>query len=315
MSDDQRIRLAAQYRQIERKLKENLETLVTPRTLLRWYQKLIKEKWDYSDKAKRKVGRPRKHKEIVAMVLKMAKENPLLGYLDIANRIKNLGWDISYQTVRNILLAHGLEPSKQRTHRLNWEHFFKTNWNGLFALDFTTVEILTDKNTIETHYLLFVIKLSTREAYYAGRTRYPHKGWVQNKLRHISNPFEGFLKDCTQIIMDNDGTLHPNVVKPLTDIGISVTYTPKKAPNCNAYIERFHQSFKRDALTFVIPRSGSQLDNIVREYMAFYNQERNHQGIDGKIINPKENIGTLEGDITIRARNNETLKYYYRCAA
>ena len=314
LKNAQRIQLSAAYKIIARRLREAQETIVTPRTLLTWHQKLIADKWDYSHRAKRSGGRPRTKAEKIQMVLKMAEENPLLGYHDIENRMKNLGWEISYQTVRNILLGHGMEPSKERAKRLGWKQFSETNLDGLYALDFTTVEIQRN-GRLETHFLLFVIHIKTRKACFAGRTRHPNKAWVQQILRNLSDPFDGFLKDCTHIIMDNDAQLHPNVVKPLKDIGIKIVRTPIKAPNCNALIERFIQSFKRDALSFTIPRSGSQLDSIAKEYITFYNQERNHQGINNKIIEPQETIGSAEGVINIRARNNGSLKYYYRCAA
>ena len=248
------------------------------------------------------------------MVLQLAKENPLLGYLDIANRINNLGWDISYQTVRTILLDHGLEPSTQRSRRISWAQFLKRNWPSLYALDFTTVET-NHRGALQTHYVLFVIKLSTREAHYVGHTRNPNKHWVQQQCRQLSDPDHGFLKDCSHLIMDNDSILHNNAIKPLRDIGITTVRTPIKAPNCNTYIERFIQSFKRDALSFIIPQSGRQLDTITKEYITFYNQERNHQGCNGHIINPQESIGSSSGVIHIRSRNGGSLNYYYRCAA
>ena len=314
LSNLQRVRLAAHYNTIEKRLRVAQETIVTPRTLMRWHQRLIKEKWDYSQRSKQKRGRPQTAQDKMKMVIRMAKENQQLGYLDIANRMKNIGWEISYQTVRTILLSNGIEPAKQRSKRLGWKAFLERNWDSLYALDFTTVES-NDNGYLNTHYLLFVIKISTREARFAGRTRHPVKAWVQQQIRNLSDPFDGFLKECTHIIMDNDSQLHPSVVKPLVDNGINIIRTPIKAPNCNTYIERFIQSFKREALSFVIPRSGGQIDEITRNYMIFYNQERNHQGLKGEIIHPKESIGNDIGDIKTRVRNTGSLKYYYRSAA
>lgn len=314
LNNQQRMRLATHYRKLEKNIRVAQETLVTPRTLMRWYQKLIKEKWDYSHRIQRKRGRPRTHQDKVKMIVQMAEQNPQLGYLDIANRMKNLGWEVSYQTVRTILLGHGIEPSKQRAKRIGWKEFLERNWKTLYALDYTAVEI-HKRGRLETHYLLFVIKLSTREAHFAGRTMHPVKAWVQQQLRNLSDPIDGFLSDCTLMNMNNDSQLHPNVVKPLTDLGIRIKRTPKKAPNCNCYIERLIQSYKHDALSFVIPQSGHQLDEITKQYRQFYNQERNHQGLNGAIINPKQPIGSEVGDIKIRARNSGSLKYYYRCVA
>jgi putative transposase len=54
-----------------------LETLVTPDTLLRWYRELVASKWNYSHR--RGPGRPRVMKTIVNLILQMALENPLVG--------------------------------------------------------------------------------------------------------------------------------------------------------------------------------------------------------------------------------------------
>ena len=58
LSDDQRRRLAVKGKILGRKLLEEIATIVTPDTLLRWHRKLIARKWDYSDRRKKKPGRP-----------------------------------------------------------------------------------------------------------------------------------------------------------------------------------------------------------------------------------------------------------------
>ena len=101
-------------------------------------KKLIKEKWMYPQNPR--TGRAQARQVKIKTVLRVANENPSLGYRVIANRMKNIGWEISYQTVRNILLGHGIDPAKQRASRLNWDQFFKTNWTGLFSWDFTAIK-------------------------------------------------------------------------------------------------------------------------------------------------------------------------------
>lgn len=47
----------------------------------------------------------------------------------------------------------------------------------------------------------------------------------------------------------------------------------------------------------------------------YYNRERNHQGIDGRIIEPETGIGIRDGPIRRRERLGGMLNYYYRDAA
>ncbi len=43
--------------------------------------------------------------------------------------------------------------------------------------------------------------------------------------------------------------------------------------------------------------------------------ERNHQGLDNKLIDPVDDIGKAEGDIVCRERLGGMLKFYHRKAA
>ena len=58
-TDEQRIRLAVKAKALGRQLLDELETLVTPDTLLAWHRKLIAQKWTYARKGS---GRPRTRK-------------------------------------------------------------------------------------------------------------------------------------------------------------------------------------------------------------------------------------------------------------
>jgi hypothetical protein len=73
----ERRRLARKAQALGRKVLNELETLVTPDTLLRWYRELVACKWNYSHR--RGPGRPRVIKTIVDLVLQMALKNPSWG--------------------------------------------------------------------------------------------------------------------------------------------------------------------------------------------------------------------------------------------
>jgi hypothetical protein len=69
-TDAERRRLARKAQALGRKVLNELETLVTPDTLLRWYRELMASKWNYSHR--RGPGRPRVMKAIVDLILQMA---------------------------------------------------------------------------------------------------------------------------------------------------------------------------------------------------------------------------------------------------
>ena len=93
-TDAERRRLARKARALGRKMLRELETLVPPDTLLRWYRELVASKWHY--RHRRGPGRPRVMKTIVDLVLQMALENPFWGYTRIRGALANLGHQVGW---------------------------------------------------------------------------------------------------------------------------------------------------------------------------------------------------------------------------
>jgi len=86
--------------------------IVKPETILTWYRKLIATKFDSSKNRKKKVGRPLTDCELEALILAINKQNPRWGYDRIAGAVANLGYQISDQTIGNILKRNGLYPAE-----------------------------------------------------------------------------------------------------------------------------------------------------------------------------------------------------------
>src|SRR5215471_13740725 len=105
LTDTERRRLAALAHPLGRQRLTALATLVTPDTLLRWYHRLIAQKFDGSTQ-RRLLGRPRVAEEVEQLVMRMAEENPTWGYRRIQGALANLGYHIDKITVRNILRRH-----------------------------------------------------------------------------------------------------------------------------------------------------------------------------------------------------------------
>jgi len=138
LTDDQRRRLAVKGKILGRKILSEYASLVTPDTILRWYQKLIARKWDYSKK-RRGPGRPRVMDEIRDLILLIAGDNPRWGYTRILGALKNLGHEVGRTTVANILKEHGLDGAHRRREKTTWRTFLKSHRDCLAALDFFTV--------------------------------------------------------------------------------------------------------------------------------------------------------------------------------
>jgi len=67
LADDQRRRLAVKGKKLGRKVLEEIATIVTPDTILRWHRQLMAQKWDYGDRHQ-KLGRPPISKETIELL-------------------------------------------------------------------------------------------------------------------------------------------------------------------------------------------------------------------------------------------------------
>ena len=54
---------------------------------------------------------------------------------------------------------------------------------------------------------------------------------------------------------------------------------------------------------------------MIREYFTGYHEDRNHQGIDNRLIEPRGMIVALDGRVARRERLGGLLNYYYAEAA
>jgi hypothetical protein len=169
LTDPERHRLAALAHPLGRKRLQEIATLATPDTLLRWYKRLIAQKFDGST-CRKQLGRPPVAEEVERLAVQMAKENPTWGYRRIQGALANLGYRIDKLTVRNILRRHSIDPAPQRRKAgMSWAQFLTLHWEVLAATDFFTVEVATWHGLV-TYYVLVVMELATRRVQIAGIT-------------------------------------------------------------------------------------------------------------------------------------------------
>ena len=116
LNDDQRRRLAVKGKVLGRKLPGKVASIVSPNTILRWHRQLVAQKWNYSDRRKKRRGRPPVSEEVTQLVLRLARANPGRGYDRIQGALANLGHRISDTTVGNILRANGLSRGEKTAY-------------------------------------------------------------------------------------------------------------------------------------------------------------------------------------------------------
>jgi hypothetical protein len=93
--------------------------LVTPATILRWHRRLVARKWTQPF---RRAGRPPLAEQVVALILRLARENPRWGYRRIQGELNKLGISVSATTIGTVLLRNGLRPAPRRAS-VSWRAF------------------------------------------------------------------------------------------------------------------------------------------------------------------------------------------------
>ena len=311
-NDDQRRRLAAKAKKLGRKVLAEVATIVTPETLLAWHRKLIALKYDGS--AHRMPGRPPTRAEIRTLVIRMAEENRGWGYLRIQGALANLGHRVARTTVANILKRHGIAPAPERIKQTTWKEFLKCHWDQIIATDFFTVEAWTCSG-LRRFVVLFFMDVSTRKVQIGGIANKPDGLWMGQIARNLTDAVDGLFLGKRYLIHDRDPLYTQEFLRMLAEAGIASVKLPPRAPNLNAYAERFVRTIKEDCLDRMILFGEQSLRNSVQHFSAHYHFERNHQGLGNRIITPVQMIGHTTGTIRRRARLGGLLSYYYREAA
>jgi transposase InsO family protein len=247
-------------------------------------------------------------------VLRIAKENSTWGYDRIQGALSNLGHDVSATTVANILKDQGLEPAPDRRRQSTWKNFLEAHWDVLASVDFTTIEVWT-KSGLVTCYLLFVMELATRRVHFAGCTPNPDESWTCQAARNLTDAENGFLRGKKYLLMDRDTKFSDAFRVTLEQADVKAVQLPPRSPNLTPHIERFMRSLKDECLNRMIFFGEVSLKTAVVGFLAHYHAERNHQGLDNRLIEPGEEVGSTAGEVACRERLGGMLRYYYRKAA
>ena len=309
-TDAQRRLLAEKAKALGWAALHEIETIVTPATLLRWYRELVRAK--YTSPPKRRGGKPPVSEEVRALLLRLARENPRAGYGRLQGMLSNLGHDVSQSSIGRILKEAGVPPAPERGSHMPWKTFLAAH--AVAAADFFTVEVLTLRGLVRYH-VFFVIEIASRRVQVAGISCCPDGAWLTQLARNLCDSEHGFLREVTHLIVDRDPLYCSTFRDVLETSGVELLRLPPQSPNLNAYAERWVRSIKSECLSKLIPLGEAHLRRAVADFVVHYNRERTHQGLDNALIDPEPGVGTLEGPIECRERLGGLLRYYRRTAA
>jgi len=232
------------------------------------------------------------------------------GYTRLQGALKNVGHQVGRSTIARMLKAAGIPPGRQRP--MTGRTFIRAHWPALVAADFFTTKVWTARGLV-TYYTSFVIELHSRRVRVLGSTLHPDSAFVVQAVRGLVGEADDVLGEGRILIGDRDPKWTHAMEEVLSTVGVRVIRTPAAAPNCNAHAERFVRSIKEECLNRIVPLGEWHLRRAVREFVAHYHAERNHQGIGNALIDrPPPQL--TAGAIRRRQRVGRILSYYYRAA-
>ena len=298
-----------------------LITIVSYSTFRRWVRK------EEGRNGPNRRGRPRLAAIVRELVVSIAQETGW-GYSRILGELKKLKVGrISRQSVKNILIEHGLDPGPKRGTG-TWSEFLRIHSETLRQCDFFSKRVWTLAGPRQIFALAF-IHLATRRVFVTPATLKPDAAWMKMRAQAFLAHAQEQQLACTIVMRDRDGKFSESFDQVFKDRSIQVKPVGPQAPNMNAFVERWIQSLKYEALNHFIVFGKEHFDYIVSEYVGYYHECRPHQGIGNELMpRPRGESAqaTTSGDgsdsaplavaeIKCEQRLGGLLKHFYRVAA
>ena len=213
--------------------RRGLRLLVTPDTMLRWHRDIVRRRWA-ARSMRGKTGRPATRRNIRALVLRLARENPGWGYRRIHGELAGLGVKIAASTVWEILKKAGIDPALRRS-ALTWSQFLRFQAEAILACDFFTADLLDGTQA----HVLAVIEHATRRIRILGVTLRPTGEWTAQQARNLIMDLGKQAHRVKFMIRDRGSNYTAAFDAVLAAAGIRTVLCNVRTPRMNAIAERW----------------------------------------------------------------------------
>ncbi len=256
--------------------------IVQPATVLRWHRQGFRLFW-------RRKSAPRTQPSplataTIALIKRIARENPLWGAERIRGELLKLDLRVSKRTIQKYMRDVGPgRPTGQ-----SWATFLRNHADEVWACDFLQLIDLLFRPL----FAFFLVEIGSRRVVHVGVTRHPTDAWVAQQLREAT-PYGARPRF---LVRDNDAKYGPRFARLAEATGITVVRTPVRAPRANAIVERFLRSVRRECLDHLLPLGEAHLRRALGEYVAYFNAARPHQGLRQRVPMPGAAPGPARPD-------------------
>jgi putative transposase len=180
----------------------------------------------------------------------------------------------------------------------------------MIACDFFAVETIS----LRRLYVLFFIELESRRVHVAGCTANPTGAWVTQQARNLT--FTGLFERGCFLVHGRDSKFTAAFHEVFRSQGIRVIQTPIRAPQANAYAERFVRTVRAECLDWLLILGRRHLERVLRCYSEHYNRERPHRAL--ALLPPQPTDSgrpPTAGTVQRRDRLDGLIHEYHRAAA
>ena len=189
--------------------------------------------------------------------------------------------------------------------RQNWHTFLRTH--TVWACDFLQAYDVWFRPI----FAFFIVDINTKRVVHVGVTRHPTARWTAQQLREAT-PFGAGPQ---LIIRDNDGKFGADFDRAATGAGVRVLRTAVQAPLMNSVCERFLGSVRRECLDHIVILGERHLEHVLKEYCAFFNVARPHQGLGQRVPTEPAIKASADPAIVVGVPVLGGLHHDYRAAA
>jgi transposase InsO family protein len=220
-----------------------------------------------------KSSRPRTHpnttsKEVADLIVAERLKHNRCGNV-VHQILLKQGVKVSLSTVNRVLDRHGMlkKKSKWKRYHPQTDRPLPESPGDLVQID--TIHLI--RNNMTRCYIYTLIDVNSRWAYAEAADRVSAQTSLDFLMRaRVEAPFRF---NCIQ---SDNGSEFSNFFT--LNLGIRHRHTRVRKPTDNAHLERFNRTIQTECLRY--PDKISTMNEKIKSYLAYYNNERIHMGIN-----------------------------------
>ena len=250
-----------------------------PEALIRFHRHAVRLWWRWL--SRNRGGRPRISPELIALIRRLSRENPLWGAPRIHGELLKLGFRLAQSTVSRYMLSRHGRPMQ------DWKTFLSNNAEAIGAIDMLSVYTIGFRRL----YAVVVLGHGRRAILHVEVTDHPTAEWLSQQIAEAFpwNRAPAFL------VRDNDGAYGFAFRRKVRAMGIHDKAIRPHSPWQNGHVERVIGSIRRECLDHILIFNANHLRRVLKAYADYYNNIRTHLALGKDAPNSRstESVGDI----------------------